>query len=259
MKRKLALLIGILALFATKMSAQTDSHYGLFLGGSVNWMKIDKSLYVDDSEAFTTLNMSDTTMVSAYFLNVKNAYVSPNTGFAFGGLYEFKINELIGIQAELFINQYGYKLHGEVTQKDILDNDSTTYSYKSSLKTTNISAALLLKFYPSEFVSVDLGVQPAYSFKMIKDIERGIDHKTHSYNSKEEYNPLNVSASLGATIYLNDFFISLRYTMGFTNILKAKRPYYLNTGDNGGSIEYRYTDATSKIQSASVTFGFRWN
>ena len=258
MNKKLALLIGVFALFTMKMSAQEESHYGLILGGSVNWMSIDKAFYYDDSEAFTTLNPSDTSMVNVYFLDVKNAYMTPNTGFAFGGLYEFKISQYVGIEAELLINQYGYKLHGEVTQRDILDNDSTTYKYKSSLKSTNIGAAVILKFYPSDMLSIDLGVHPTYSFKLMKDTERGVDHKTHSYDSKEEYNPLNVCATCGLTCYINDFFVSLRYSLGFNNILKVKKPYYLNDGENGGTVEYRYSDALSRTQSALITFGFRW-
>ena len=52
MNKKLALLICLLAIFGLKISAQENISYGIFLGGSINTMNIDKSFYYDDSEPF---------------------------------------------------------------------------------------------------------------------------------------------------------------------------------------------------------------
>lgn len=257
MTRKLTLIICLLAVFGMKLSAQDYQNYGLYIGGSVNWMNIDKSLYYDDSEAFTKLNPSDTTMVSAYYLQVKDGVVKPNAGFVFGGFYEYQISDMLGLQFDLLINQYGYKLNGKVTQRNIFDNDSTTYNYKSSLKTTNIGAAVLLKIHPIEYVSIDLGVHPTYCFRIIKDAQRDINRKTYTYKPKEEYNPLSVSAVIGATAYLGDFFFSVRYTLGFTNILKSKHPVLAYDNEQTSSVEYNYEDVKSTANSVMCTVGFR--
>lgn len=259
MNKKLALIIGILTIFGMKLSAQDIAHFGFYLGGSLNWMNLDKAFYYDDSEAFTTLSPGDTTITNVYYLQVKDGVVTPNTGFNFGGLYEYHISEYVGLQFELMIQQYGYKLKGEVTQRSVFDNDSTTYSYKSNLKTTNIGAGVFVKIHPIEYLSIDLGVNPTFVFKMIKDVERGIDHKTHSYKIKEEYNPLNISAAVGVTGYFGDFFVSLRYTLGFNNVLKLKKPYVYAEEDGDSSIKYRYSDAKSTPNSIVATIGFRFS
>ena len=257
MNRKLTFIICLLTVFGMKLSAQDIQNYGFYLGGSVNWMNIDKSLYYDDSEPFTRLNPSDTTIMSAYYLPVKDGVVKPNTGFVFGGFYEYFFSDMIGLQVDLLINQYGYKLSGEVTQRNLLSNDSTTYSYKSNLKTTNIGAAVLLKIHPADFISIDLGVHPTFCFRIIKDAERGVNHKSYEYKIKDEYNPLSVSAVLGTTAYLGDFFFSLRYTLGFTNLLKYKKPYVSYSNEYESSIKYIYSDAKSTASSVMLTVGFR--
>lgn len=247
----------MLTIFGLKLSAQECQQYGLYLGGSINWMSLDKSLYYDDSEPFTRLNMADTTMVSVFYLPVKNGVITPNAGFAFGGFYEYQVSDMVGLQLDLLISQNGYKMKGEVTQYDRFGTDSTTYSYKANLKMTNIGAAVMLKIHPIEHLSIDLGVHPSYCFKLIKDSQRDINRKTYSYKAKDEYNPLNVSAVLGATAYLGDFLFSVRYTLGFSNILKCKTPYLLHDEEGPGSIQYAYTDAKSTASSVMITIGFR--
>lgn len=257
MIRKLTFIIGILTIFGMKLSAQDLMHYGIYVGGSLNTMNLDKAFYYDDSEAFTTLHPGDTSIASVYYLRVKDGNVKFNTGFVFGGFYEYHISEYVGLQFDILINQYGYKLNGEVTQRNLFDNDSVTYNYKSNLKTTNIAAGIYLKIHPIEYLSIDLGVNPAFVFKMIKDVERGVDHKTHAYKIKEDYNPLSVSAAVGVTGYFGDFFVSLRYTQGFTNLLKVKKPYYYSEEGMDSEIRYRYSDAKSIPISIVGTIGFR--
>lgn len=257
MKRNLTILISLLAIFGLKMSAQDEMHFGVFVGGSLNMMSIDKSLYYDDSEMFETLNPSDTTIASIYYLKVKNASVSPNFGFNIGGFYEYRINELIKLHFEVLVNQTGYKLKGDVTQKSSFGSDSTTYSYKSSLKSTNIGASVIIKIQPLEYLSVDLGVQPTYCFRMIKDTEKALYRKTSVYDGKNEYNPLNFSAIGGITGYWGNFYLSARYALGFLDVLKVKKPYYPKHADEDATIEYLYDDAKSTTSSIQLTLGLR--
>ena len=257
MNKRLAILICLLAIFGLKLTAQEEGHFGIFFGGSLNMMNIDNKFYYDDSEPFTTLNPVDTTVSSVYYLKVKDASVKPDFGFLIGGFYEYQISEMVKIHFEVLVNQTGYKMTGNVTQNNLFDNDSTTYSYKSNLKSTNVGASLIVKIQPVEYLSVDLGVQPTYCFRMIKETERAIYHKTTVYNGDKEYNPLNVSALGGITGYWGDFYLSARYTLGFLDILKVKTPYYQQHSEDNDEIKYLYKDAKSTTSSVQLTVGYR--
>ena len=254
MNKKLAFLVCLLAIFGLKLSAQEETHWGIFFGGSVNMMNIDKSFYYDDSEVDTRKLIGiDTTYIVSY-MPVNGASVKPNGGFVIGGFFEYKASEMVGLHFELLYNQYGYKLTGTVDKYNIGDENFVTYDYSSNLKMSNFSAALLVKIHALDFLSVDLGVQPSYCFRMIKESKRGIENRSTNYDSKNDYNPLNFSATGGLTGYWGDVFISARYTLGFTDVLKVKHPYHLN--DNN-EIKYNYSDAKSTTSSVQLTVGYR--
>lgn len=254
MNKKLALLICLLAFFGLKISAQENISYGIFLGGSINTMNIDKSFYYDDSEPFQTPLTNNT--YNAYYLTVYNASVKPIGGFILGGFFEYKLTERVGLQLEIFYNQYGYKLKGKVDQ--INHSDTTTYNYNGKLKMSNFSAALLMKYYVlPDKMSIDLGIQPSYCFRAIKETERGIIHKDNVYDSNNEYNPLNLCATGGVTGYFFDnITVSARYTIGFTDVLKVKEPY--NVENTGNNVRFRYSNAKSTVSSIQLTVGYRW-
>ena len=258
MNKKLTFLICLLAIFGLKISAQEESHWGLFLGGSVNKMNIDKGFYYDDSRRPTPtpiINPSshDTTGYDAAFPIVSNASVKPNGGFIIGGFYEYKASDLIGLQFELLYNQYGYKLKGSVDQTDY-HGEITTYDYKANMRISNFSAAVIVKIQPIKYLSVDLGVQPSYCFRMIKDGELGILHESTVYDSDKEYNPLNLSALGGITYYWNKIFFSARYSLGFMDVLKVKTPHYLK---DEKEVKYNYKDAKSTTSAVQLTVGYR--
>lgn len=258
MKIKLSVLICMMAVFGMKMSAQNDMHYGIFVGGSVNMMNIDKALYYDDSEVNTTRQIvgEDTTYIVKY-LPIEGASVNPCGGFVLGGYFGYDVSKTVGLQFELLFNQHGYNIKGVVNQKNILDDNYVAYDYSATLKMSNVSAAVLLNIKPLEYFSVDLGVQPSYCFRMIKEGKRGIESISTNYSSDNDYNSLNISATGGLTGYYGNFFLAARYTLGFVDVLKVKKPYYpIEEGDNA-NIKYTYSDVKSTTSSVIITLGYK--
>lgn len=259
MEKKTALIILLMTVFGASLSAQTIK-YGLFLGGSINTMNIGNSLYYDDSEPNTeevtnTSTQEPTYMIS--YLPVNNASVKPNGAFTFGGFFEYMASNMVGLQFELFYNQYGYKLKGAVDQKNISDDNYVTYNYEGNLKMSNISTAILVKIHALKYLSVDLGVQPSYCFGMTKETKKGPFQKDHVYDSKKEYNPLNIGATGGLTAYWGDIFFSARYTLGLIDVLQHKTPYYYNEDGTTGIIKDNYDDVKSTVSSVQLTVGYR--
>ena len=260
MNRKLTLLLCLMTIIGTKLSAQNESHYGLYLGCSANTSKLSANLYYDDSEVFTSteINGVDTSYLVKY-LPVDDAKVIANLGFVIGGYYEYEISKKLGLQFHVLYNQYGYFMEGKVDRPDIGDDNSVIYDYNAKMKMSNISAAVLLKINVwKENMSVDLGVQPSYCFKAVKETTTGISHKSVIYDSKNDFNALNVCGSLGLTWYYFDtFFLSAKVNLGLLNVLKAKEPYITN--DAPEVIKYKYSDTTSKTNSIIVTVGYRFD
>ena len=262
MNKKFTFLICLLAIFGLKISAQEEMHYGLFLGGSVNMMNIDKGFYYDDSKRPTPIPIinptsHDTIGYNVAFPVVDNASVKPSGGFVIGGFFEYKASKLFSLQFELLYNQYGYKLKGTVDQKDIADDEVITYDYKGNMKISNLSAAVLAKIQPVKYLSIDLGVQPSYCFRMIKEGELGILRESTVYDSENEYNPLNLSAIGGLTCYWGDVFFSARYSLGFMDIMKIKDPYYPTGTEVNKEVKYLYKDAKSTTSAIQLTVGYR--
>lgn len=258
MSKKLTILVCLMAIFGLKLSAQEDMHFGVFLGGSINMMKIDNSYFYDDSEPITTMSINPSTTDTTYsasYLAINGASVKPNGGFILGGYFEYKASKLFGLQFELFYNQYGATIKGTVDKKNLTDNNYITYDYNSSLKISNFSAAVLVKFYTlHDHLTIDLGAQPSYCFRMTKEGKRGIEQISTAYNDKD-YNSLNLSATGGLTGYLGDFFLSARYSIGFIDVLNSKQPFILN--DDPTNIKYDYSEIKSTTSSVQLTVGYR--
>lgn len=258
MNKKIALIICLMTIFGMKLSAQNDSHYGLYLGMSINNMNIDSRLYYDDSQVNTTYTVfnGDTTYMAKY-LPIDGAKVSPNARFVIGGFYEYEITNTIGLQFHLLYNEYGYKISGTIDQKDIADDNINTYNYSANTKMSNISAALLLKINVlREVLSVECGVQPSYCFRMIKETEYAIIHKSNVYESNKEFNTLNLCGSVGLTYNMFDnLFVSMRLNIGCLDVLKTKEPFI--TKDDPYNIKYTYSDVKSKTNSLLLTVGYK--
>lgn len=260
MNKKLALLIGILAFFAMNVTAQ-DYKYGVYVGIGFNNMKISNDMYYDDSQPFTTMTISgiDTTY-SVKYTPIDEVKVDPSTSFSFGGFYEMPVSEKLGLQLHLLYNQYGYTMTGKVDQPVTGTEFSEEYDYKGTLKISNLSASVLLKYYiPTYSLSIEAGVTPSYCIRMTKDVERGVLHKSLNYK-KDEYNPLNVCGTIGATYYfLDNFMLSLKANLGLLNVLKVKNPYYpLDEQGHEQDIQYTYSDTKSTTNSVYITVGYRF-
>lgn len=255
MNKKLTLLIGIMAFFAMKMSAQDEYQFGLYLGMGANTATINSDMYYDDD--IPVINKLDTTLI--YYLPIENASVTPIPSFTIGAYYEIPVNDIVGIQMHLLYNKYGYRISGKVNQEDISDDETVEYDYTGTLKMSNISGSVLLKFnIPTMDLSFHAGVTPSLCVRMNKDIERGALHKTLTYNSKDEYNAFNVCGTLGVTWYWFEcFFCTLNVNIGLVDVLKVKEPYYSTDGQNTVT-KYRYSDTKSKTNSAYLTVGYRW-
>ena len=256
MNKKLTFLVCLLAIFGLRLSAQNEMHFGVFTGGSINMMNINKSFYYDDDKPITIYNYETDKIDSVYFLTVNGAKVKPNGGFILGGLFEYKVNDMLGLQFELFYNQYGYNITGTVDKKNQGDDDFVTYKYNAKTKISNFSAALLLKIYACDYLSLDLGAQPSFCFRATKEGKRGIEQFKIAYNDNDEYNSLNFCATGGLTGYYGNFFLSARYSIGFTDILKTKTPALLN--DEKEEIYYTYSEAKSTTSSVQFTLGYRF-
>ena len=254
MNKKLALLIVILAIFATTMQAQRDYRYGLFLGVGANTTTVNSDMYYDDSGVIT-----DTVTLTARYLPIADASITPIPSFTIGAYYEIPINEIVGLQLRLLYNKYGYAISGKIEHPNLNDNAWTEYKYSGSLKMSNISAAILLKFNVfAKDLSVEAGVTPSFCIKMSKDVERGALHKSLSYKNNEDYKAFNLCGTIGVTWYwLDSFFCALHVNVGLLDVLKAKEPYIGN--DEHNSILYRYSDTKSKTNSVYFTIGYRWN
>lgn len=259
MNKKIALMVCLMTIFGMKLSAQNESHYGFYLGMGINNMSIDNRLYYDDSQVNTTYSIieGDTTYMARY-LPIDDAKVSPNARFVIGGFYEYEISKVLGLQFHLLYNEYGYKISGTIDQKDIADDNINTYKYKANTKMSNISAALLLKINViKKDLSVELGFQPSYCFRMIKETEYSIIHKSNVYESNKEYNPLNVCSSIGLTYnMLDNLFVSMRLNIGFIDVLKSKEPFI--TKDDPYTIKYTYDDVKSTTNSLLLTVGYKF-
>lgn len=256
MKRILFTIAAVIVLSVSGL-AQESLHYGVFLGGSVNWMKIGDNLFYDDSEVNTVMISEGNYEVS--YLTVNDAKVAPNFGFVIGGMFEYQASNRVGLQLELFYNQSGYKLTGNVRKKNIEDDEYVTYGYKANTRMSNVSAAIMAKVYFfDQLMSLDLGVQPSFCFRMIKEAERGINHKSVVYNSDSEFDPLSINALGGVTFnFFDNIFVSARFSFGFMDLIRQKTPYLESGVDADDQIHYNYDDAVSQTRSVLLTVGYK--
>lgn len=243
MKKYITVTICLLTLFGMSLSAQNKSHFGLYFGLGANNMDLDNAFYYDDSKIY--LKPDGT----SYYMEVSNTSAKANAELIFGGFYEYDMNSFVNLQCDLLYCQYGYQIDG------ILAFGGYPLRCAAVTHMHNINLALMMKFLPVKFMSVDLGIQPSYCWKMVKETNRaGGDRVRHVYDGREEYNPLNFSAKGGLTFYFKSLFLSVDYVLGLVDVLKVKTPIMdMETG----AVEYKYTGATSKTNSIQITIGFR--
>lgn len=266
--------MGLLLAFMCNARAQEKTSYGFYLGCGINWMSLDKSFFYDDSDVDVkseVIHLPDTTIVnvkSAQYLDVKDAKISALPSFMIGGFYEYQATKLFGLQFELMYNQYGYKMNGRVEREESDGEGTTVYDYKSAMKLSNLSAAVLLKFHLfKEHLSIDLGVQPSLCLRATKETHRSIIPGNVYYVSGTDFKPFNVSLVGGVTGCIGShIIIGARYNYGLTDILFAKTAYLSETknknhtysGEETRTVNYTYTAAKSKTSSVQITVGYKF-
>ena len=260
MNKKLAFLIGILAIFAMKTMAQ-DYKYGIYLGINGCTMNLSNTMYYDDSEVLTqtVVQGADTTYHASY-ATIDDAKLEAMTpSFTLGGYYEMPVSENIGFQVHLIYATNGYTIKGTVVVPNVTDEFSAEYDYKGEMKMTNLSASLLLKYNAAPNLSIQAGLTPSLCVRAQKNVERGAMHKTLNYKGGDEYQPFNVCGTIGITYYFLDaIMFSLHANVGLIDVLKAKEPYLEDESDRYGTVKYRFNDAQSRTTSVALTVGYRF-
>ncbi len=151
----------------------------------------------------------------------------PKTGVYVGGLAEFKINDIVGLQGEVVYSRQGVTFYDK-------DGDA---SARLSIKMDYINVPVLVKFYPVNRLSIDFGpqfgfvVSGRYMVKMSEknpsmgdsdmDAKKAVGKQT-IYMKSSMYNVFDFSLALGVNYEVFDMVdVSVRYNYGFTEVLKG--------------------------------------
>lgn len=263
--KKLVLFLGLFVLIFNNIVAQERHNYGFYLGCGINWMKLDKSFYYDDSEVDMeneVIPLPDTVIVhtiSAKYLEINDAKVKPMASFMVGGFYEYQTSDIFGLQFELMYNQYGYKITGYVEKENVSSEGSMIYDYKATEKLSNLSAAILARIHLlNQHLSIDLGIQPSVCLRAVKYANKSVGSKEVIYKSGTDYKPFNLSIVGGVTGCIGKHLIlGARYNLGLLDILNVKT-VYLDKDEGDGILKYLYSKAESKTSSVQITIGYKF-
>lgn len=150
-------------------------------------------------------------------------YDDLKSSFYVGGLAEYKVNNKVGVQAELLYSETGGKL--EVTESSGLSGVTYTSKYKSHVKLGNLMLPIGVKYYPIENLSFSAGFNFAFilSAKNKESVE--ISDSTSNYSNtvdfKDNVKTLNLAPFIGAEYKLyKGLFFDARYNLGITNLVK---------------------------------------
>lgn len=205
-------------------SAQ-EFRYGIIGGVNLNTMKLANDLYINS--------------------DMENTEKLMVLGFNIGGFGEYSFNKHIGVQANLYYSQYGYRLINEY--KYPMGANEYVFTDKEERVVNDISLSLMLKWYVlNKRLAIDLGVQPNFVCNVrsvelssfgIDSLNVNIQHEvisdtTYLMKKDVEYLPFTLSVIGGMTYYFNDMFLmSVRYSFGLTDLF-VKEVGYLDDNDN---------------------------
>jgi hypothetical protein len=134
------------------------------------------------------------------------------TGFHLGLLAELKFNESFAFQPEVLYSSQGAK-----ASETFFDEDFGNMNVDVKLKLSYISLPLLLKFYPLEGLSLDIG--PQVSFLVDSEAEADVQGENFSIDIKDETNSFDFSGAFGVGYSLPvGLFFQGRYVLGFTDV-----------------------------------------
>lgn len=134
------------------------------------------------------------------------------TGFHLGLVAEFKFSERLSFQPELLYSSQGAK-----ASETFFDEDFGNMNVDVKLKVDYISLPLLLKLYPIEGLSLDIG--PQISILVDSDAEADFQGENFSVDIKDETNSFDFSGAFGIGYHLPvGLFLQGRYILGFTDV-----------------------------------------
>ncbi len=158
--------------------------------------------------------------VSTLSGDVQNAH--PRIGFQGGGLVEFRISPKFAIQPEVLVSLQG--------ARDDYDENFNGFDkhYSSKINLGYINVPIMFKFYPIENLSIEAGPQIGVLIAAKQDDDvrttgNGLTtNESRVTDIKDVINTVDFGANIGASYYFTDnFFASLRYTIGLTSIAEG--------------------------------------
>ncbi|MGY5847540.1 porin family protein [Salegentibacter sp. HM20] len=134
------------------------------------------------------------------------------TGFHLGLLALWKFSEKFAFQPEVLYSSQGAKV-----SESFFDEDFGNMNVDVKLKLDYISVPLMLKFFPIEGLSLELG--PQLSFLVDSEAEADVQGENFSVDIKDETNSFDFSGAVGLSYNLPmGLFFQGRYIMGFTDV-----------------------------------------
>lgn len=131
------------------------------------------------------------------------------TKYHAGLLMEYRTNSWFSVSPELLFSVQGAGI------RDIQDARYNIYY---------IMLPVMLKFYPISFISLETGPQ----FGVAADMTASVGPKSEKMDSGF-YNRLEYEWAFGCSVYLNNFFLSSRWAIGMTNVVKQSTLRNYNT------------------------------
>ena len=205
---------------------------------------------------------------------------SSNTGFLIGGLAEYQVNDKFSIQPELLFSTDG----GIYQYSNAFVNSATVYNYKQTITTSTISLPVVAKYYVSEGLSIDGGLQIAYLINAKSKLDYSTLVSNYSVtgdndmsNSQSnltagstpssnfivshdyELNKLNFGLVLGTTYNLKKgFFFQVRYNLGLTSFTKNANVLAGKEVTSGSVGDERYKGATLSNSNLQFSVGYKF-
>ena len=148
------------------------------------------------------------------------------TGIFVGAYVEYQFNDFLAIQPELLYSRQG------VSSKDKSTEDITR---KAGIRLNYLNLPILVKFYPIERLSIDVGPQIGYALSA-KSIGRVVNTtdgrsvtRTKDRIDKKDYNHFDFGVAMGASYKLmNNFSVFARYYLGVTKINKKDNGFIIS-------------------------------
>ncbi len=198
------------------------------------------------SNAQTSTSMDNSTAVSnstrfgikggVSLANLSGGYLvnpEPRLGGQAGVFAEFRISDQFSFQPEVLVSLQGAKF--ESTELDL--GGGGLYTRTNSWRLGYINVPLMVKFYPIQKLSIEVGPQVGILVASKNKTEQTIttngvrQTSSRDIDIKNQINSADLGASVGLSYYFTDnLFASARYTIGLTSIVEAA---YIGTGTVG--------------------------